>query len=144
MYEIESFETRAIIREIMPKFYDYIVAAELSEKPYTKPTAMTTTNWSFYFMQETLVHTITASRGEINILRYRIESEFKVFCNAASATTSIKNKDFLTCYKERQIQPPMLYHIATIIVQYLPPKLKRIGTSPLQGYIYLLVLQGCH
>ena len=36
-----------------------------------------------------------ASRGG-NILRERVESEFKVFCNSEAAQTAIKNEDVLT------------------------------------------------
>ena len=46
MYEIETFDTRIIINEMMPKFYDYIATAELAENPYTEPTAVTTYNLS--------------------------------------------------------------------------------------------------
>ena len=44
LYEIYSVDTRSIILEIIPKFYNYIMAAELSETPYTTPHAVTTTN----------------------------------------------------------------------------------------------------
>ena len=33
LHEIENVDTRTIINEIMPKFYNYIVAAELAGKP---------------------------------------------------------------------------------------------------------------
>ena len=34
---------------MMPKFYDYIVAEELVENPYTSPPAVTKANFSLYF-----------------------------------------------------------------------------------------------
>ena len=52
----------------MPKFYDYIVAAELAENPYTASSAVTTDNCSLYFNQETGGEPRNASRGG-NILR---------------------------------------------------------------------------
>ena len=42
LHEIETFDTRTIINEIMTKFYYYIVAADLAENPYTAPPAVTT------------------------------------------------------------------------------------------------------
>ena len=42
LHKIETVDTSTIINEIMPKFYDDIVAAELAENPYTVPPAVTT------------------------------------------------------------------------------------------------------
>ena len=42
LHEIETVDTRTIINEMMPKFYDYIVAEELEGSPYIEPTAVTT------------------------------------------------------------------------------------------------------
>ena len=39
---------------MMPKFYDYIVAAELEEKPYTSPHAVTTEKFPFISMNRLL------------------------------------------------------------------------------------------
>ena len=47
--EIETVDTSTIINEMMPKFYDYIVTAEVAEKPYKAPPAVTTANFSLYF-----------------------------------------------------------------------------------------------
>ena len=49
LHIIESVDTRSIFLGIVPKLYDYIVAAGLYENPYTAPPAVTTTNWSLYF-----------------------------------------------------------------------------------------------
>ena len=73
LHEIETIETRTIINEIMPKFYDYIVAAELAENPYTAPPTMTTANLSLYFNENNVGAPINASRGG-NILRESFES----------------------------------------------------------------------
>ena len=35
LHEIENLDTRTIINEMMPKFYDYIVAGEWEEEPCT-------------------------------------------------------------------------------------------------------------
>ena len=72
LYEIETVDTSTIINEIMPKFYDYIVAAELAENPYTAPTAMTTANRSLYFNEETVGKPRTDARGG-DILIKRVE-----------------------------------------------------------------------
>ena len=121
--EIETVETSTIINETMPKYYDYIVAAQLVEKPYTAPPAVTTANISIYFNKNTVGEPRNASRNG-NTIRERVESEFKVFCNTADAQTAIKNEDVFTWYKERQLQFSMLSHLATIIFQYLPLKMK--------------------
>ena len=68
LHEIETVDTRTIINEMMPKFYDYIVAAELVENPYTAPLSVTTANRSLYFGEDTVVEPRTASSGE-NIFR---------------------------------------------------------------------------
>ena len=99
-----------------------------SENLYTSPHAVTTANISLYFNADTMGEPRTASRGG-NILREIFESEFKVFCNATDAQTAIKNEDVLTWYKEGQLQLPRLSRLTTIIFQYLPLKLKTIGTS---------------
>ena len=39
---------------MMPKFYDYIVAVEMADKPYTGPPAVTTENRSLQFDADTL------------------------------------------------------------------------------------------
>ena len=48
LHEIENVDTRTIINEIMPKFYDYIVATDLAQNPYTAPHAVTTANIPLY------------------------------------------------------------------------------------------------
>ena len=55
LHEIYSFYTRTIINEMVPKFYDYIVAADLSENPYTAPPAVTTVNRSLRLNGDTVV-----------------------------------------------------------------------------------------
>ena len=77
-------------------------------------------NRSLYFIEETLGHTITASRDGIKMIRERIDSEFTVFCNAAATTTAIKNEDVITWYKEHQLQLPMLSRLATIVFKITP------------------------
>ena len=114
LHEIYTFDTRTIINEMMPKFYDYIVASELAENPYTAPHAVTKEDLYLYFNKDTVGEPITYSRGG-NILRESVVSEFKVFCNAEAAHASIKNEDILTWYKERQIKFPILSCLATII-----------------------------
>ena len=84
LHEIETLYTRTIIYVMMPKFYDYIVAAELAGKPDKAPPAVNTANNSHYFNEETIVEPRTTSRGE-NILRERFVSQLKVFFNAAAA-----------------------------------------------------------
>ena len=135
LHEIESVETRAIFLEIMPKFYNYIVAAEWAENPYSLPPTVTATNWALYSIIENLGHTRTSSRGGINIHRYSIESKLNFFCNAAPATTAIKNEDVLTWYKESQIQFQMLSCLATTMFKLIPPKINIRKTSTLQGYV---------
>ena len=68
----------------MPNFYDYIVAEDLAGNTFTAPPAVTTANNSLYFNKETVVEPRTTSRGG-NISRERVDSEFKVFCNAAAS-----------------------------------------------------------
>ena len=72
--EVETVDTRTIINEMMPNFYDCIVAAELAENTYTSPPDVTAENWSLYFDKETMRKTTTSSRGGDNILRDRIDS----------------------------------------------------------------------
>ena len=139
LHKIETVETRTIIHKSMPTFYEYIVATELEEKPYTAPPTETRKNCDLYFNEETVGEPRTASRGG-NILRERVDSEIKVFYNASASQTAIKNEDVLTCYKERQLQFPMLSLLATIIFQYLPLNLKNRGTSTLQVYKALVVV----
>ena len=74
LHEIDTVDTRNIINEMMPKFYDYIVAAELDENPYAAPHTFTTAHQSLYFNEDTFGEEENASRGEINILRDSIES----------------------------------------------------------------------
>ena len=71
--EIETIDTRTIINEIMPKFYDYIVAAELKENPYTATPTATTENFSYYFNKDTVREPRTSSIG-VNIFRKRVQS----------------------------------------------------------------------
>ena len=49
LHGIETVDTRTIINEMMPKFYDYILAEELAENPYTSPPSVTTDNCYLYF-----------------------------------------------------------------------------------------------
>ena len=71
MHEIETFDIRIIINEMMPKFYDYIVVAELVENPYIATPSVTTANRSLYFNENTVGGPITDSSG-CNILRERV------------------------------------------------------------------------
>ena len=50
-----------IVLEIMPKFYEYIVAAELDENPYTAPPTVTTTNSSLYDKYTVVLQLLGAS-----------------------------------------------------------------------------------
>ena len=100
---------------MMPKSHKYIMAAELSEKPYTEPPAVTKTNRPIYFSEETMGHKRTALRGVINIIRNNIDPELMVFCNTSSEKAAIRNEDVLTWYKERQLQFPMLSHHVIVI-----------------------------
>ena len=93
IHEIETVYTRTIINEMIPKFYDYIVAAELEENPYTEPPTANTANYSLYLNEETEGETITSSRGG-NIFIKSIESELKVVCKTSAETTAIKMKIF--------------------------------------------------
>ena len=52
--EIETVDTRTIINEMMPKFCDYIVVADLAGKPYTAPPVVPTVNIYLYLNEETL------------------------------------------------------------------------------------------
>ena len=52
LYEIETFKTSKIMNENMPKFYYYIVAAEMAEKPYTVPPSVTTSKFSLHFNED--------------------------------------------------------------------------------------------
>ena len=51
------------INAMMPKFYDYIVAAELAEKPYTEPPAVTIVNFCLYLNEENVWGTKNCSKG---------------------------------------------------------------------------------
>ena len=73
MHEIETVDTRTIMNEMMPKFYDYIVAEELAENPYTAPPAVPTAIFPLYLNIETVGVSRTASRFG-NIFRERVES----------------------------------------------------------------------
>ena len=57
-------------------------------KTYTAPSAVTKGNISLHSNAETMGEPRTTSRGG-NILRERVESEFKVFWNAEAAHTDI-------------------------------------------------------
>ena len=54
LHEIETVDTITIINEMMPKFYDYIVAAELAENPYIEPPDVTTVNRSLFISMKIL------------------------------------------------------------------------------------------
>ena len=59
LHEIDTVDTRTIINEMMPKFYDCIVASELAENTYTAPPAVTTANPYLYFNEENVGGPIT-------------------------------------------------------------------------------------
>ena len=73
IHEIETIDTSTIINEMMPKFYDYIVAEELAVKNYTALPAVTAENCSLYFNGETVGEPRNSSRGG-NILREMVEA----------------------------------------------------------------------
>ena len=68
LHSIYTVDTRTIINEMMPKFYDYIMVSELAENPYIEPPAVNTANIYLYFNEETVEEPITSSRGG-NILK---------------------------------------------------------------------------
>ena len=63
LHEIKTVDTGIIINEMMPTFYDYILAEELVEYPYTAPPAVTTANCSFYFNEDNVGEPRTDYRG---------------------------------------------------------------------------------
>ena len=46
--------------------------------------------------------------------------EFMVFFNAAEDSTTVKNEDILTWYKERHLKLPIMSHLATIVFSVAP------------------------
>ena len=68
LHEIETVDTSTIINELMPEFYDYIVASELVGHPYTPPPDTTTAKISIYFNEETVEEPRNVSRDG-NIFR---------------------------------------------------------------------------
>ena len=58
---------------MMPHFYDYIVAEELVENPYTAPPDATTANFPLYLDEDTVGVPRTDS-VIVNILRESIDS----------------------------------------------------------------------
>ena len=72
LHEIENFDTKTIVNEMMRKFYDYIVAAELVENSYTTLPYVNTENIPLYLNEETVGGPRNASRGG-DILIERVE-----------------------------------------------------------------------
>ena len=73
LHEIETVETRTIINEMMPMFYDCIVEVYLAGNLYTTLPAVTIEKGSLYFDEDTVGGPRTDLRG-VNIHRERIET----------------------------------------------------------------------
>ena len=113
--DIKSFcqskhiHTRVLVQQRMPKFYEYIMAAELAFHPNT-PHILVHKNEDFLYFNSNPNHMHYLSSE--SVLLERICAEFVVYQNMVAAIEMTDDFDVLNWFQIQKIQFPMLTRFA--------------------------------
>ena len=95
-------DTKALVQQMMPKFYEYIMAAEFSVHQNTPHILVHNNEESLYFHNNpNHIHSISSEA----ILLERIDAEFVIYQNMVVGTEITGNFDVLNWFKIQQMPP---------------------------------------
>ena len=123
-------DTKVLVQKMTPKFYEHIMAAELSVHKNTPQILVRTNEESLYFHNNPKrMHSLSSEA----ILLERIGAKFIIYQNAVVGTEITDNFDVLNWFRIQQIKFPMLTHFAYIIHSITPPQTKNERDFSLAG-----------
>ena len=123
-------DTKVLVQKMTPKFYEHIMATELSVHKNTPQILVRTNEESLYFHNNPKrMHSLSSEA----ILLERIGAKFIIYQNAVVGTEITDNFDVLNWFRIQQIKFPMLTHFAYIIHSITPPQTKNERDFSLAG-----------
>ena len=118
-HQSENVDTKTLVQHMMPNFYEYIMAAELSVHKNTPLILVGNNQYYLYFHNNpNRMHSLLYEA----IILERIGSEFVIYQNTVSGTEITDNFDVLNWFQIQQMKFPMLTRFAYIIHSTSPLK----------------------
>ena len=118
-HQSENVDTKALIQQMMPKLYEYIMAAELSVHPNTPKILVCNNEESIYFHNNlNRMHYLSSEA----ILLETIVAEFVIYQNTIAGTEITDDFDVLNWFQIQQMKFPILTRFAYITHSITPLK----------------------
>ena len=116
-HQSKNIDTKVLVQKMMPKFYEYIMAAEFDVHPNTPHILLRNNEDPLYFHNNpNRMHSISSKA----ILLERIGAEFVIYQNTVAATEITDDFYVLNWFQIQQMQVPMLTRFAYIIHSITP------------------------
>ena len=123
-HQSENMDTKTLVQQTMPKFYEYIIAAELDVNPNTPHIILVNNEECLYFHNNpNHMHSLSAEE----ILLERIDAEFVIYQNTFSGTEITDGFYVLNWFQIQQMKFPMLTCFAYIIHSVTPLQTENEG-----------------
>ena len=108
-HQSKNIDTKVLVQKIMPKFYEYIMAAELAVHPNTPQILVRNNEESLYFHNNpNRMHYISSEA----IFLERIGANVVIYQNTVAGTEITDDFDVLNWFQIQQMQFPMLTRLA--------------------------------
>ena len=130
-HQSKHIDTKVLVQQMMPKFYEEIMAAELSVHPNT-PEILVLNNEDYLYFNNNpkCIHSLSSEA----ILLDRIRAEFIIYQNMVAGTEITDDFDVMNWFQVQQMKFPMLTRFAYII-HYITP-----SQTENEIYFYLAVI----
>ena len=113
----KNIDTKVLVQKMIPKLYEYIMAAEISFHPNTPHILVHNNEDSLYFHNNpNRMHYLSSEA----IILERIGVEFVIYQNTFADTEITDDFDVMNWFKIQQIQFPILTRFAYIIHSVTP------------------------
>ena len=129
-YQSKNIDTKVLVKKMMPKFYEYIMDAELAVHPNNAHILVLNNEYYLYFHNKPNRMNSLSSEA---ILLERIGAEFFIYQNTVSGTEITDDFDVLNWFQIQQIQFPMLTRFAYIIHSITPSQTENKRDFSLAG-----------
>ena len=118
-HQSKNIDTKLLVQKMLPKLYEYIIAAEISVHPNTPQILVHNNEYSLYFHNKpNRMHSLSSEE----ILLEMIAAKFVIYQNTVSGTEINYDFDVLNWFHIQKIQFPMMTRFAYIIHSITPLK----------------------
>ena len=108
-HQSENVDTKTLVQQMMPKFYECIIAAELAVHPNTPQILVSKNAYSLYFNNNpNRMHYLSSEA----IILERIGDEFFIYQNTVAGTEITDDFYMLNWFQIQQMKFPMLTRFA--------------------------------